>query len=274
MTSLRELNSNDPWNHNLRSRYGSKGRLSMTMVLGDPCCANVFVPVTLSPPFRRAGSEPRLGTMQRRVVGKAEVATLAPTPSAGSSRPSTDGGNQRGPQYVSLGKRLIKVPSEFGDGDPNGTLTWYSESGLHSHMSPLSVQQSSYVNHSSKFDMIKPPKTFRDFELQEATKRTKTSLPFTATSTQRATYPDFSNHKDLCYRKPPSVKKQPPPMGKQERKAMVTSGDMQGFSAAEMAACRGTPTFTPDHKCAEAAAAEDIRSRPATIGRNLHYFQE
>lgn len=239
----------------------------MTMVLGDPCVANVFVPVTLSPPRRRAGTASTPCLSPRRRDG-AEVAVLdggaLAACSAASGRPVTGE-----PRYVSLGRRCRKEPSDWGTGDPYGTLLWYSESGLHSGMPPVSLQRASYVNHSQNFDVAKPAKTYRDFELQESAKRAmSSSTAFTATSTQRSSFSDLSQHKDLYFKKPAAPKKSYfiPPM--EERAESTTSGGLHGFSAGDMAAARGSPTFTADHKCVEAFKGP----RPATIGRNVPYF--
>mmetsp|Transcript_44909 Transcript_44909/g.112938 ORF Transcript_44909/g.112938 Transcript_44909/m.112938 type:complete len:290 (-) Transcript_44909:115-984(-) len=288
MASLRGLRETDLWDHKARIRYGSKGRLTSTIVLGDPGTPNVFVPVTLTRP-RRSGrgggssSESRLGKLQRRLVGSAEVGTLPRSPSEGSSRPmSSFGGRGSGSEgknrdsevrYVSLGHTVRSAAPGVDEGSPHFPkgMQWYSDSGLHSDMSPLSLQQASYVNHSTQWDIVKPPKTIRDFEKEMHSKRVAAgSGPLMATTTQRSSFVDLSKHKDLVWKQAKRERKEAPSFGPGDRAELTSSGSFRSWSAEEMACAQGKATFTKDH----GSVSKLSGSRPATLGRNLHYFLE
>lgn len=272
MASLKGLRAMDPLDQQGRVRYGSKGRLSSTLVLGEPGGERVFVPVTLAP-TRKGGSAP-LGALQRRFVGAAEVATLTRSASAGAEGWSS--ASDRKPSYVSLGHTVRLAEPDHCEGDDNAggpkALRWYADSGLHSDSFPLSVHRSTFVNHSARFEELKPPKTYRDIEKEMHAKRVREgSGPFTANSTSRLSFVDHSAHRDRVWVQARPPRYELPPAGApKDRAALTSSGGFRGWSAEEMARARGTATFTAQHACIEQLAGP----RPATVGRHQHYFQQ
>lgn len=283
MASLRTLRSHDLWDHGSRVRYGSKGRLSSTMVLGDPGQANVFVPITLSP--AETGRRYVASPLQRRRVGGAEVATVP-------WRSASDGSITPGEGSFSLGHTLgVVAPCNEGDPSYLKPLKWYAEPGLQNAQPPATVNQRTYVDHSGQWDIAKPAKTQVELTRDMLAKQVAAgSGPFTATTTQRVSFVSHSGHRDHVWaqaggasrartsgleqkgsREKASAPRALTATGQgKDRQELTSSGCLRGWTPEEMACARGRATFTAEHKTAEPM----LDHRPTKLGRNLHYYLE
>merc|ERR1719203_1029057 len=131
---------------------------------------------------------------------------------------------------------------------------------------------STFVDKSPQWEVAKPPKTQLELDLEMHKKRAPAGTgPFTTTSLQRDSFVSHAGHKDKVWMEKRAPRYQPRRGGpKRDRKDLTSTGAFQGFTAEEMAAARGTATFTAEHTTAE--PPPELRS--ATFGCNLHYFRE
>jgi len=274
MANVRALREYDAWDQGSRIRYGSKGRLTSTRILGEPGTPIVFDPITLSPK-RNA----RTGALLRRTVGGAEIASLRRGASEPDlSRTPSTASSSSGPRHVSLGHTVRSGEPQCGPDSPHfpKALSWYdgpdSDGGAGS--GPVSMSASFHNDKSPQFEVARPPKTQIQLDAALSKKRIQAGgVPFTSNSTSRASYVSHPGLADTAKGRFPQRRPARQPLAhgpKRERHDMTSSGGLQGWTAEEMANARGIATFTAEHTTVEHCPDQ----RPAAVGRNLHYFLE
>lgn len=273
MASYKGLRQHDHWDQGSRLRYGSKGRLTHTMVLGDPGTPLVFNPITLSPKRRGAGGG-RQEALERRTVGGAEIGSFRRSLSA----PSTPSTSSSGPRHVSLGHTVRSGEHMCGPDSEHypKALEWYTEPGAKGAegIAPIaSMSSTAFVDKSPQWEVAKPPKTQLELDVALHKRRAPAGTgPFTANSSQRASYVSHADHRDKVWMHARSPQKPRPRCTgpRKDRRELTSTGTFRGWTAEEMANARGIATFTAEHTTVE----QPCGPRPHTFGRNTHYFQD